>query len=668
MPAPPRSKPADAPRLTGVDPALFARHNGPCYRTPTDLQKTPDAPLRFLVLGGCLAEPFPGVAQMIDKDFKGDFILVNNFDAPPELPAEQAAQYDFQILHLPLRTILGNAYFRLPEDGSRHEEFLRQTQDYLARYLANVLKLNTERKLLSFVLGFMVPQQNPLGRFQPRYDLRNIMHFIERLNMFLAAEAARRENVYFVDTDQVSSGLGKKFCQDDMVWSFTHGTTLSDGDHDHDLRRIQPPVSMQHHYAARWLEFFQALLHEVLAMHRSVKQQDAVKLVAVDLDDTLWRGVAAEGTLGVLEGWPMGLMETLLYLKKRGILLAILSKNDESFILSHWHSIVQGQIALSDFAVRKINFRSKVENLAEILREVNLLPRNVVVIDDNPLERGAIQAQWPGVRVLGSQLYYLKRILLWSPETQPPAITGEAGRKTEMVQGQLQREGVRQTLSHEEFLRTLDLRVALSVLRDTKDLNMSRALELFNKTNQFNTTGARYTLEQCHQRFVAGQVLYVLQAEDRFTQYGLIGAAWVQGNCVEHLVLSCRALGLGIEDAFLAHLAQRLSTTQATAMLGRLQPTAANVPCRQFYSRNGFVQMQDQPLLWSRPLASPLPVPSHIAFTSTGEERLGLASQPAMIEDARGEEPAAQDHGDFWAAGAEAGVDQQEFCVTEAPR
>jgi FkbH-like protein len=615
--------------MTGVDPAVFARHNGAAYRTPSDLQTTPDSALRFLVVGGCLAEPFPQVAAMLNKDFKGDFILLNNFDSAPEIPMHQAAQYDFQIVHLPLRTILGNAYFRLPDDGSRHEEFLRQTQDYLARYLSNVLKLNAGRKLLTFVLGFMVPQQNPLGRFQPRYDLRNIMHFIERLNMFLAAEVARHENVHFIDTDQVSSGIGKKSCQDDMVWSFTHGTTLSDGDHDHDLQRIQPPLSMQHHYSQRWLEFFQALLHEVLAMYRTVKQQDMVKLVAVDLDDTLWRGVAAEGTLGVLEGWPMGLMETLLYLKKRGILLAIISKNDEQFIRSNWHSIVQGQMALTDFAVHKINFRGKVENLAEILQELNLRPENAVMIDDHPVERAAIKAGLPAVRVLGSQPYYLKRILLWSPETQPPVITTEAGRKTEMVQAQLQREAARQTLSHPQFLQTLGLRVSLAILRDTKDLNMSRALELFNKTNQFNTTGARYTLEQCHQHFVAGRQLYVLQAEDRFTQYGLIGAAWLHQNCILHLVLSCRALGLGIEDAFLAHLAQRLARENATLLLGQLQPTDANTACRQFYSRNGFLQAPDQPVLWSRSLAVPLVLPPHIALTPPIDEQAPIKVKAA---------------------------------------
>jgi len=445
-----------------------------------------------------------------------------------------------------------------------------------------------------------------------------------------------------VDVDSISSSIGKKNVQDDMVWSFTHGTTLSDGDYDHDLNRIQPPAAMQQHYSARWLEFFEALLHEIFAMHRTLRQPDAVKLVVVDLDDTLWRGVAAEGTLGAIEGWPMGFMETLIILKKRGILLAIVSKNDEQFIRAKWNDIVQGQISLSDFVVVKINFRSKAENLAEILQEVNLRPQNVVMIDDNPVERAAIQSGLPGVRVLGRQLYYLKRILLWSAETQSGVITPESVRKTEMVQAQLQRESVRKKLSPAEFLQTLQLRVTLSVLRDTKNVHVSRALELFNKTNQFNTTGVRYTLEQFHERFAAGCELYVVQAEDRFTQYGLVGAAWVDHNCIEHVVMSCRALGLGIEDTLLASLAKRLVGEDATLLFGLLQPTEANLACRPFYSRNGFLQSPENPVVWSRPLAVPLNVPPHVSLAVTDEiagrldgiRRSGAGFSPLQIDEA----------------------------------
>src|ERR1700744_1806255 len=106
------------PPPPAVDPALFARHNSFAYRTPSDLQVTPEAPVRFLVVGGCLAQPFPEIAAMLNPDFKGDFILLNHFDAFPAIPANQVDQYAFQIIHIPLRSILGDAYFQLPDDAA----------------------------------------------------------------------------------------------------------------------------------------------------------------------------------------------------------------------------------------------------------------------------------------------------------------------------------------------------------------------------------------------------------------------------------------------------------------------------------------------------------------------------------------------------------------------
>jgi FkbH-like protein len=125
---------------------------------------------------------------------------------------------------------------------------------------------------------------------------------------------------------------------------------------------------------------------------------------------------------------------------------------------------------------------------------------------------------------------------------------------------------------------------------------MSRALELFNKTNQFNTTGERYTLEDCHQRFAAGYELYVVTAEDRFTQYGLVAAAWMLRNCIDHVVMSCRALGLGLEDALLAYLTTRSADPGGGVLLAKLRRTDANLACREIYSRNGFTQIVENPI------------------------------------------------------------------------
>ena len=240
------------------------------------------------------------------------------------------------------------------------------------------------------------------------------------------------------------------------------------------------------------------------------------------------------------------------------------------------------------------------------------------MVDDNPVERAALEAALPGLRTLGKQLYYLKRVLLWSAETQTRSITDESARRTAMMQAQVARESIRSDMPLEEFLTTLELRITLSTIRSTSDMQMHRALELLNKTNQFNTTGVRHTLAECHQRFAAGDRLHVVQAEDRFTRYGLIGAAWVGGNCIEQMVMSCRALGLGLEDAFLAHLTTSAMTDPDGARLGRLHPTAVNFACQQLYSRNGFVQADTDANLWIRPSGPPLPYPPHVTVEVAG--------------------------------------------------
>jgi hypothetical protein len=225
----PNPSPA-APRLVAVPPEVYARHNGSRYRTPTDLQVTPTPPARFLVVGGCLAQPFPEVAAMIDRGMTGEFVLLNNFDTFPELPADPAGRYDFQIIHLPLRSILGNAYFQLPDDGSRHEEFLHQTQDYLARYLANALKLNIERKLLTFVLGFLVPQQNPLGRYQPRYDLHNIFATIEVPRIFSDESGVARQQAARSLKEPAGTGGGSPLNESPATWMSRKSKCPSRGD------------------------------------------------------------------------------------------------------------------------------------------------------------------------------------------------------------------------------------------------------------------------------------------------------------------------------------------------------------------------------------------------------------------------------------------------------
>src|SRR5207248_9455587 len=118
----------------------------------------------------------------------------------------------------------------------------------------------------------------------------------------------------------------------------------------------------------------------------------------------MWRGVAAEeadASSQAREGWPLGFAEALMFLKRRGILLGIVSKNDEERVRGIWRRIYGDLVRLEDFAVRKINWQPKADNVEAILAVVNLLPQSVEVIGDNPVGRAAIQAAFPAALVLG---------------------------------------------------------------------------------------------------------------------------------------------------------------------------------------------------------------------------------------------------------------------------
>jgi FkbH-like protein len=284
-------------------------------------------------------------------------------------------------------------------------------------------------------------------------------------------------------------------------------------------------------------------------------------------------------------------VEALQFLKKRGILLAIASKNDESLIRERWDEIFQGRLRLEDFASLRINWNPKVQSIREILEETNLLPGNALFIDDNPVERDAVKREFPEIRTLGEDLYGIREYLLSAPELDVPLITEESGRRTEMIQAQAVREESRRSMSREEFLQSLKLKVEHLVIRDASSKEYERALELLNKTNQFNTTGRRWTPEEILRFFSEGGMFNAFKVTDRFTAYGLVGLLLVQGNCIRQFVMSCRVVGLDVEQQMLREVVNRIDASEVTAEYVK---TEKNHLCTELYSKNGFELRADE--------------------------------------------------------------------------
>lgn len=608
-PAPARSETG----AEGEEPPLHvaaARHAGAGYLCPADLRRTEAVPRRILVVGSCLVSALGLDAAAAEAGCAADFVLTNNLGRLAPLPPADPASYDLQIVQIALRSVIPDATFwHAPfADANAYARLFTEAVERLRLQLDALLAWAKSFGIPTLVATFLVPQRNPLGRLMPRYDLRNPAYVIERLNAELERLALSHAGVHLLDLDAISASIGRRYVQDDAVAVLSHNALMelppaSDA-------RMEPLAPMAAHYEVRWPALFAAhVWAEIVATHRTLRGADAVKLVVLDLDDTLWTGISGDlDAVGpeMVEGWPLGLAEALAYLRKRGVLIAILSRNDADRVRALWDAIFLGRLSLDDFATVRIGWEPKAETMRAMLAELNLLPRNAVFIDDNPAERAAMRAAFPDLRVLGRYPYYLRRILLWAPETQVPRISDEAARRTEMVRAQLARGVDEASMSREDFLHGLGLRVRLFAVAPDAPAR-ARCLELLNRTNQFNTTGRRWRSEELDAAMRGGLRLLAFETEDRLTRYGLTGVVLVNGTRIEQFVMSCRVAGLGVEAAILAVLCPPLAA--AGPVTAAFTETDANMPCRTLFPENGFTSDADG---WR--LDGPLPaLPAHIA-------------------------------------------------------
>ena len=341
------------------------------------------------------------------------------------------------------------------------------------------------------------------------------------------------------------------------------------------------------------------------------------KCVIVDLDNTLWPGVLAEtgapfawepAISGVFSfvGLYFGLHEALLCLKKRGIVLACVSKNDESVVRELWkypESYPRERLlTLDDFVTHRINWNDKVDNIRSIAEELGFAPETFLFIDDNPVERDRVRQRLPDVEVWGEDLFGLRRALLDDPRLQVARVTEESAKRTELVKAQLDRQRL-QADSVDEKTYLASLHIKARIERAAADAKFDRIEELFRRTTQFNATGRLFAVPELQRLAAAADAsVFSLHVSDRFADHGLVGAAVLEGNEITGLVMSCRVLGMGIEHEFVQHI---VNTSGVHRVVGKVVPTSRNIPVRNIYRDNGFVLDDDG--VWQRKVPAAVP-------------------------------------------------------------
>jgi FkbH-like protein/FkbM family methyltransferase len=288
------------------------------------------------------------------------------------------------------------------------------------------------------------------------------------------------------------------------------------------------------------------------------------KVIALDCDNTLWKGVCGEdGAHGIeLTAGHRALQEFLLRQMRAGMLLCLCSKNNEPDALEVFERRADMPLKREHFVSWRLNWRPKPANLRSLAEELDLGVESFIFIDDNPLECAEMRASCPEALTL--QLprepewfaAFLEHI--WAFDRA--RVTAEDRERTRMYrQGAERRRYRSETLSLREFVDGLQLRIEIAAAGEA---DLARLSQLTLRTNQFNFTTRRRSPAEIRD-FVRrpGARCMAVRVADRFGDYGLVGVLMYETAAerlrVDTLLLSCRVLGRGVEHALISWLGAR---------------------------------------------------------------------------------------------------------------
>lgn len=346
------------------------------------------------------------------------------------------------------------------------------------------------------------------------------------------------------------------------------------------------------------------LVHEFQAWWQRVECELALnrkKCLVLDLDNTLWGGVLGEdGIDGIKLGgdypgkafsyWQRSLLE----LAHNGVILTVCSKNNEADVLEAWEKNPAMVLKREHFSAMRINWRDKATNLRELADELNISLDSMVFLDDNPAERELVKQLLPEVEVPDFPVKPYELMPFYKELVEKYfriySITSEDRSKAEQYRANAQRNAEQaRFVDLESYLYSLDMQLDIM---PADEHNMPRIAQMTQKTNQFNLTTRRYAEAELQQHLDAGWRIYCMSMSDRFGDNGITGTIFVEPVNdttvnIDTLLLSCRILGKGIEEAFVKTVFNLLRLDGYRKITADYIPTAKNGQTADFYDRMG---------------------------------------------------------------------------------
>ena len=419
--------------------------------------------------------------------------------------------------------------------------------------------------------NFELPFYRILGN-KDATDIHGKISFIRRLNEKFAEYARTNENFYINDINFISSCYGLEQWHDTSAW-------------------YMYKYAMNTQAIPEFAYNLSNIIKSVFGKNR--------KMLMLDLDNTLWGGVVGDlGQQGIEIGHETGMAEGYTEFqryvkahKQLGALLSVNSKNDyENAIdgLKHPDTV----LTPDDFVVIKANWDNKDRNTEAIAEEISILPDSFVFVDDNPAERNIVSEQISGIAVpeVNNVEDYIKTIDR-NGYFELTSYTADDIKRNEMYRANIQRAGAEKKFSdYGEYLKSLEMEAYIDKF---DDVALARITQLTNKSNQFNLTTKRYTLNEMEDVFADDQYIKIYgRLADKFGDNGIVSVVIgrKEGNelNIDLWLMSCRVLKREMEYAMLDRLVEICRKNGISVINGFYYKTAKNAMVKDLFTDFGF--------------------------------------------------------------------------------
>ena len=528
---------------------------------------------RIAVLGDCATQQFSTAltGESVRRGFPMQVYDADYDQMEAELlnPASElyAFQPDFILLFASAEKLKKRFYDTAPSDRSDFAE--RECRRFAGLWQAAAA--NCRAKILMF--DFPEQEDAVFGSFALRTPV-SFGYQLRKLN-FLLTEAIAKDYpyVYPIALGALQAKFGKNAFFEDRTWYLAKMAVCTDA---------LPAV------AAR-------VMDTVTALAGRVK-----KCVVVDLDNTLWGGVIGDDgidgiRLGELGDGPAfeALQRWLLELRRRGILLAVCSKNNDDTAREPFEKHPEMVLRLEDFAAFVANWENKADNIRSIQQTLNIGIDSFVFLDDNPFERNLVREMLPDVTVPelpedpASVPEFLESLHLF----EAVSYSEEDAARTAQYQAEASRAAAQSSFSsYEDYLISLDMK---GEIKPFDSFHYPRIAQLTQRSNQFNLRTVRYSESDIEA--IANDPEYFtryMTLADKFGEHGLISVVICKKTDADTMfidtwLMSCRVLRRGVEGCLFDAIVQMTLDAGCKYLIGEYLPTAKNKMVENFYEEIG---------------------------------------------------------------------------------